>query len=164
MPRLFDKAHAWGLSVSLDTNYDPCGEWNEGILGLLEKVDVFLPNAVECQEIARAKSLEQALDLIKRKVSYLGVKLGKEGALLCQGEKILRVKPIQVEVVDTVGAGDSFDAGFVYGFLAGWDADQILGLANICGGLSTRKAGGTAAQPTLEEAMRYDERKKADQL
>ena len=58
-----------------------------------------------------------------------------------------------VQVVDAVGAGDSFDAGFVYGALAGWPLDQSLALAVACGALSTRAAGGTAAQATLAEAL-----------
>jgi sugar/nucleoside kinase (ribokinase family) len=155
MPRLFDEAHKWGLSVSLDPNYDPSGRWDEGITRLLEKVDIFLPNAVECQGIAGTANLELAQQKLRTRVKYLGIKLGKEGASLFHGENEYCVKPIRVEVADTVGAGDSFDAGFVYGYLAGWEAEQILKLANICGGLSTLKPGGTAAQPTLDEAMHY---------
>lgn len=155
LPRLFSEAHSWGLSISLDTNYDPAGKWEGGVGEILPKVDLFLPNAVECQGIARASSLEQALDQLQTKVKYLGVKCGEAGALLRHNAKKYEVKPIQVEVVDTVGAGDSFDSGFVYGYLAGWEPERILKLANICGGLSTRQAGGTAAQPSLDEAMRY---------
>ena len=60
---------------------------------------------------------------------------------------------VAVQVIDAVGAGDSFDAGFVYGALAGWPLEQNLALAVACGALSTRAAGGTTAQPTLEEAL-----------
>jgi len=155
LPNLFNRAHELGLSVSLDTNFDPSGKWNGGLDKLIGYVDVFLPNAVECQGIAGVSNLEQALDNIQSKVKCLGVKLGEDGAILCQGSKEYRCKPIHVLVIDTVGAGDSFDAGFIYGYLAGWDPMHILNLANICGGLSTRQAGGTAAQPTLDEALRY---------
>jgi sugar/nucleoside kinase (ribokinase family) len=155
LPKLFDEAHAQRLTVSLDTNYDPRNRWEDGIIELLPRVDLFLPNAVECQGIARAPSLEQALTQLKEKVKYLAVKLGMNGALLWHASKEFYVKVIQVPVVDTVGAGDSFDAGFVYGLLKGWEPERMLKMANICGGLSTRKAGGTAAQPTLEEAIRY---------
>jgi len=155
MPFLFERAHEWGLSVSLDTNFDPTGKWDGGLDKLLRSVDVFLPNAVECQGIARDANLEHALDKIQSKVKYLGVKLGEKGAILYQGSKKYSCKAINVTVVDTVGAGDSFDAGFIYGYLAGWEPEQILKLANICGGLSTRQAGGTAAQPTLDEALCY---------
>jgi sugar/nucleoside kinase (ribokinase family) len=58
-----------------------------------------------------------------------------------------------VQVVDTTGAGDSFDAGFVYGSLAGWELESTLRFASVCGSLSTRAIGGTSAQPTLAEAL-----------
>lgn len=155
LPKLFAQAHTWGLSVSLDTNYDPKGQWDHGVKEALKNADLFLPNALECQRIAGEENLEQAVVNLGSKVSYLGVKLGKDGAILYSGGKKYQKRPIDVEVVDTVGAGDSFDAGFVFGYLAGWEPEKILKMANICGSLSTREAGGTAAQPTLDEARRY---------
>ena len=155
LPVLFDQAHSWGMSVSLDTNYDPTNLWDGGLFELLSKVDVFLPNAVECRGIARASTLEQAIDCLEKKVIYLGIKLGKDGAILAHNSKKYTLKPIEVDVIDTVGAGDSFDAGFIYGFLNGWVPERILKLAIICGSLSTQKTGGTKAQPTLNEAMGY---------
>lgn len=155
LPNLFDQAHEWGLSVSLDTNFDPTGHWDGGLQQLLVKVDLFLPNAAECQGIAKVSNLEHALKRLQEKVRYLGVKLGDDGAVLCYESKIYRQDALIVRVVDTVGAGDSFDAGFVYGYLAGWEPERILKFANICGGLSVRQAGGTAAQPTVDEALHY---------
>ncbi len=155
LPQVFDQAHEWGLTTSLDTNYDPRDAWNGGLSKLLPKVDVLLPNAVECQRIAHTSSLEVALGYLQAKVPYLGVKQGKDGATLCANAKEYHLPVIPVKVVDTVGAGDSFDAGFIYAYLAGWDAESILRLAIVCGSLSTRQAGGTAAQPTIEEAVHY---------
>ena len=155
LPILFDQAHEWGLSISLDTNFDPMGNWDGGLVELLRKVDVFLPNAVECQRIARVPNLDLAVDYFSSKVKCLGIKLGEKGAILYHGSKKYSCEALGVSVIDTVGAGDSFDAGFIYGYLAGWDPTRILKLANICGGLSTRRAGGTAAQPTVDEAMSY---------
>jgi sugar/nucleoside kinase (ribokinase family) len=155
LSRFFDQAHEWGLSVSLDTNFDPTENWNSGLDPLLNKVDVFLPNAIECRGIARTAELESAIEYLQRKVRYLAVKLGENGALLCTESQIFRADAIKVKVEDTVGAGDSFDAGFIYGYLAGWEPHRTLKFANICGGLSTRRPGGTAAQPTFEEASGY---------
>jgi len=152
-PKLLDLAHQYGLSVSLDTNYDPSGRWNEGIDILLQKVDIFLPNEFECLSISGKTNLDEAADYLGKEIRVLGVKLGDRGALLRHNSIQYQEKSITVDVVDTVGAGDSFDAGFVYGYLAGWDPARILKFATICGSLSTRKAGGTAAQPTLEEAL-----------
>ena len=155
IPILFDLAHKLGLSISLDTNYDPYGQWNGGIKQLLSMIDIFLPNALECQAIAGKTNLKEAVNHLGKKVKLLGVKIGEKGALLHSGERSYQTKSIPVKVVDTVGAGDSFDAGFVYGYLAGWKPARVLKFATICGSLSTRKAGGTAAQPTFEEAIVY---------
>jgi sugar/nucleoside kinase (ribokinase family) len=65
------------------------------------------------------------------------------------------MESIPVKVVDTVGAGDTFDAGFIFGYLQGWSLERSLKLGTICGALSTQKAGGTTAQPTLMEALKY---------
>ena len=66
-----------------------------------------------------------------------------------------RAPAIPVDVVDTVGAGDTFDAGFVYGYLQGWSLDKALKLGIVCGSLSTCKSGGLEGQPTLEQAQPY---------
>jgi sugar/nucleoside kinase (ribokinase family) len=155
LPDLFSKAHKAGASTSLDTNFDPTGRWNGGIKELLGRVDVFLPNAVECQAIAKATDLDTAVTILSKNVKYLGVKDGKNGALLSFERKIFKVEAIKVDILDTIGAGDSFDAGFIYGYLAGWEPEKILKFANACGGLSTRRAGGTAGQATLTEAQSY---------
>jgi sugar/nucleoside kinase (ribokinase family) len=155
LPALFDRARQLGLSISLDTNYDPSEEWNGGLVQLLSKVDVFLPNELECQAIAQKTNLDEAVDYLGKIVKLLGVKLGQQGALLFHNSRSYQSVPVPVDVVDTVGAGDSFDAGFVYGYLAGWKPARVLKFATICGSLSTRKVGGTAAQPTLEEAFSY---------
>jgi sugar/nucleoside kinase (ribokinase family) len=85
----------------------------------------------------------------------LGVKLGSEGAVArAKGEQVSS-PALKVDVIDTVGAGDSFDAGFLYGFLSAWNLHDSLRLACICGSLSTRAAGGTGSQPDLDEARRY---------
>jgi sugar/nucleoside kinase (ribokinase family) len=155
LPRLFNEAKSARLSISLDTNYDPMGKWKIKTVEVLEKVDLFLPNTVECMGIARKPSLETALHYLQKKVGYLAVKLGEQGAILRHDSHHYQMNSLRVEVADTVGAGDSFDAGFVYGYLAGWEPERMLQLAIVCGSLSTRRAGGTSAQPTLDEALQH---------
>ena len=154
LPVLFRRAHALGLTTSLDTNWDPAGRWR-GFDELLSQIDVFLPNQNEALAISRASTLEDALKDLSRSCHTVAVKCGREGALARRGGEIARVPALPVQVVDTVGAGDSFDAGFLYGWLNGWSLARSLALAVACGSLSTRAAGGTSAQPTLEEAMAY---------
>lgn len=154
LPDLFRRARALGLTTSLDTNWDPAGRW-EGVLHLLPLVDVFLPNAAEACALTGETDVTRAARWLATRAGTVAVKLGAEGALGVRGEQTVRVPSIRVEVVDAVGAGDNFDAGFLYGFLNGWPLERALRLGTICGALSTRAAGGVAAQPTLEEALRF---------
>jgi sugar/nucleoside kinase (ribokinase family) len=154
LPELFRSAHALGLTASLDTNWDPSGAWR-GFDELLGQVDVFLPNRNEALAISRLSTLDAALQSLSRKCRAVAVKCGRAGALARQGDETSRAAALPVQVVDTVGAGDSFDAGFLYGWLHGWSLARSLALAAACGSLSTRLAGGTAAQPTLDEALKY---------
>ena len=153
VPRLLHMAKAAGMTVSLDTNYDPAEKWTTGMDQVLELVDVFLPNETEACKISGEPLLEDALANLSRRVKVVAAKLGEQGAEARRGKEVVRVPVYPARVVDTVGAGDSFDAGFLYGWLAGWDLESCLRLGSACGSLSTRRAGGTAAQPTLPEAM-----------
>ena len=154
LPDLFRCARELGLTTSLDTNYDPSEKWI-GFDELLSVTNVFLPNKKEAVSLSGKESIELAADRLGSRVEALAVKLGVEGALSISRSQKVRVASIPVKVVDTVGAGDSFDAGFLYGYLHTWELVKALRLACVCGALSTQKAGGTEAQPTLEEAMKY---------
>ena len=154
LPNLFQRAHILGLTTSLDTNWDPSGAWS-AIDELLDRVDVFLPNQKEAMALTGASTTEAAAEALARKCGLVAVKLGARGALACRGEEIVRAEALPVRVVDTVGAGDTFDAGFLSGWLHGWDLEKALQLGVICGSLSTRAAGGTSAQPGMDEATKY---------
>jgi len=153
LPHLFTRARALGLTTSLDTNYDPSGQWR-GFAELLALTNVFLPNETEVCSLAREADVWAAAGRLAGQVETLAVKLGARGALGVRGGQQAAVTSLPVTVVDTVGAGDSFDAGFLYGYLHGWPLERALRLAAVCGALSTQAAGGTAAQPTLDEALR----------
>jgi len=153
LPNLFRRARSLGLTTSLDTNYDPSEKWI-GFDELLSVTNVFLPNETEAKSLAGAENVDEAAGRLMSKVEALAIKLGKDGALgVHQGARV-RVASIPVKVVDTVGAGDSFDAGFLYGYLNQWSLEKSLRLACVCGALSTQQAGGTEGQPTLEEALK----------
>ena len=154
LPELFRNAHALGLTTSLDTNWDPSGNWHS-FDELLGQVDVFLPNQNEALAISGASTLDVALQILSRQCRVVVVKCGIDGARARQADKSAFAAALPVKVVDTVGAGDGFDAGFLYGWLKGWSLEKDLALATACGSLSTRASGGTSAQPTLEEAMQY---------
>jgi sugar/nucleoside kinase (ribokinase family) len=81
------------------------------------------------------------------------VKNGADGALSHDGSSVVRVPALKVKTVDSVGAGDSFDAGYVTAVLNGFGRERALAIAAACGSLSTRATGGTAAQPTWNLAL-----------
>ena len=154
LPALFQRAHTFGLTTSLDTNYDPTEVW-AGFDELLKVTNVFLPNEREALSLTGESSIDLAVDRFGSKVETVGIKLGAEGAFgASKGEKS-RVTSILVDVVDAVGAGDSFDAGFLYGYLNRWSLEQSLRLACVSGALSTPRAGGTDGQPTLAQALAF---------
>ena len=152
LPALLQRARTLGLTISLDTNWDPAETW-QGVDRLLELIDVFLPNQNEALAITGETNLDTALWKLNQVCPVVAVKLGEQGAIARQGDKLVHLPALPVQVADTVGAGDSFDAGFLYGFLHSWGLKRSLALAVACGSLSTQQHGGTDAQPTLEEAQ-----------
>lgn len=154
LPALFQRAHALGITTSLDTNYDPSEKWI-GFDDLLSKTDVFLPNKTEALSITQSANVVSASEQLAQTCKLAVIKLGAEGAIACNGEEVIRSNSISVNVVDTVGAGDTFDAGFVFGYLNDWPLQKSLRLACVCGALSTQRAGGTEGQPTLQEALTF---------
>ena len=152
LPGLFRRAHTLGLTTSLDTNWDPSGEWR-GFDALLPLVDVLLPNANEARALTGSMNEEQAIAELGRTCHTVAVKLGANGGLAFHDGRTVAAPALLVRVVDTIGAGDTFDAGFLYGFLNRWPLEKSLRMACACGSLSTRESGGIAGQPTLEEAL-----------
>lgn len=134
-----------GLTISLDTNDDPDDRWERDLHDVLQYVDVFLPNEREARKIAGTDDLEAAIRKLSQLVPFVVLKLGKEGALAQQGNQRFTSPSRKVEVVDTVGAGDSFDAGFLSQFIRGAGIETCLTAANVAGALSTTRPGGTEA-------------------
>jgi sugar/nucleoside kinase (ribokinase family) len=134
-----------GLSTSLDTNDDPEDRWDDDLFEVLKFVDIFLPNEREATRIARTDSLEEAVVRLKQLVPVLAIKLGQEGAVACSAAGTLRCPARKVEAIDAVGAGDSFDAGFIHAYVEGADLGACLEQGIAAGGFSTTRPGGTEA-------------------
>jgi len=145
MLELFRRAKEAGLTTSLDTNDDPEGRWATDILLLLKYVDILLPNENEACKIARVDDVNQAAESLSQKVPIVVVKRGSQGAIAREGKNKFSAFPPVVEMVDAVGAGDSFDAGFVHQFIRGVKVEDCLKFANVIGALSVTRAGGTEA-------------------
>jgi len=154
LPALFRHAHSLGLTTSLDPNYDPSEKWI-GFDEMLSATDIFLPNKTEALSMTRSDNVGSAAKQLANKSKIVAIKLGPDGAALQTKDKTIFVPSIPVKIADTIGAGDTFDAGFLYGYLNQWPIEKSLRFACVCGALSTQKAGGTEGQPDLEEAVRY---------
>lgn len=157
LPELFRQAHDAGLTTSLDTGHDPDEQWGgDGLRALLGLVDIFLPNDEEARAIANADDTGAALRELAKLARLVAVKCGSSGAMALHEGQILHSPAFQVEAVDTTGAGDSFNAGFIYArVIQGLPVEEALRFANGCGALSATGFGGTAAQPTLERVRAF---------
>jgi sugar/nucleoside kinase (ribokinase family) len=142
---LFQHLKSKGLTISLDTNDDPDDCWKGGLHEILRHVDVFLPNEREACKAAGTVDLEAAIARLSQLVPLVVVKLGRKGALAQRGNERVVSPPLQVDAVDPVGAGDSFDAGFLHEYLKGSDLPKCLASGNRAGALSTTRPGGTEA-------------------
>jgi sugar/nucleoside kinase (ribokinase family) len=151
LPGLAQMARDCGMTVSLDTNWDPVGQWNGNLRQTLAWIDIFLPNANEAQAIAGADDLGIALDRLAESIPIVAVKCGDQGGVLRSHSFQVRCRPPEVIPLDTTGAGDTFNAGFLAGYLKGCELDAALRIAVTAGSLSTQALGGTAGQPDWTE-------------
>jgi sugar/nucleoside kinase (ribokinase family) len=150
---VFLGVRARGGTTSVDPNWDPSELWDGGLVDLLAVTDVFLPNAMEATRVAHTSDLDAAARSLAERAGVVAIKNGDRGAIAQSAGVAHRVGPMRTALVDSTGAGDSFDAGFLAAWLDGAPLDRALALANVCGALSTRAMGGTSAQPTMEEAV-----------
>jgi len=149
LAQLFKQARQSGLTTSLDTNWDPQEKWQ--VTDVLPNCDIFFPNENELLRITGSNTVEMGLESLSKVIPIIAVKQGERGATAQYQQARFTSPALNVQVVDTVGAGDSFDAGFIYGYLNGLPMQKTLDIACACGSLSTRSAGGTAGQASLED-------------
>ncbi|GGR88364.1 hypothetical protein GCM10010252_29000 [Streptomyces aureoverticillatus] len=161
LPDLLRTARAHDATTSLDTQDDPSGAWDAAALdAVLAQTDILLPNAREALRLAgpSADTPQHAAQLLAARVPLVAVKNGAQGALCHDGRTLMTAPGLPLIPKDTVGAGDSFDAGFVAATLRGRPPHEALRFAAVCGSLSTRAQGGTRAQPTWDEALAHTTR------
>jgi sugar/nucleoside kinase (ribokinase family) len=149
---LLDILHGHGCTVSLDVGWHT--EWLDAPLAVavLSHVDIFFPNEAEGLRITGTSDPDEALErFAASNISRVALKLGCNGALLLWDGQVLRSGPQCVAPIDATGAGDCFDAGFVYAWLAGRSPQECLDAANLCGALSTEARGGIAGFPGIDK-------------
>jgi sugar/nucleoside kinase (ribokinase family) len=162
LPALFERVRAGGATSSVDPNWDPSERWDGRLRDLLGHIDVFLPNATEATRIAGIDELDDAVLALAERAGVVVAKAGAGGALAAHGERLVRAAAPAIETLDTTGAGDAFDAGYLASMLAGDQLERSLAIANACGALSTRAVGGVDAQPTMGEVLAALSRGNAD--
>ena len=143
--KLFAEAKKYGLTTSMDTNWDPEEKWGEDLRQALKYTDIFLPNDDEALRISQTDSVEKALDELNKTIKIVAIKQGHKGALLKTDDQVYTQGIYKVEAIETTGAGDSFNAGFLKKYLDGADWQECLKFGNACGALAVTAIGGTGA-------------------
>ncbi len=149
--QVFSRAHQLGLTTSLDPGYDPSETWGGDLRETLLETDVFFPNEVEASALTGRSEPEEALRGLQNGRTLVVLKLGREGCMAFDKNSIVRVPAFPVKPVDTTGAGDSFNAGFLHAWQRKLPLLGCLRYGAASGALSTLGLGGIGAQPTLEE-------------
>ena len=157
---LFNMAKESGLTTSLDVQWDPAEEWDFDCKKILPFVDVFLPNETELLNLTGENSIESALSAVNGLGKIIVVKKGNQGSVVRCNNKIINGKAFLNEnVVDAIGAGDSFNAGFIYKFISGSPPEDCQTFGNLIGAISTTMSGGTTAFTGYEETMKVAKQK-----
>lgn len=150
---VLDLAAEKGVTVSLDTQWDPMETWKLDYKRVLPRITIFMPNEKELQALTGTSDLESAIAEV---LPYLGnamvVKCGSKGSLLVRKDGSMKLLPayLNKNVVDAIGAGDSFNSGFVSAFVKGLPLEVCQETGNLTGAVNTTAAGGTGAFTSLD--------------
>jgi len=136
------KSNYKNVTFSLDTNDDPENKWGEEIYRILGSIDIFLANKKEALKITKESNIKDALNKLSRVIKTVVIKLGSEGYIARDGENYYSGDQLSVNFKDSTGAGDNFDAGFIYGYIDNLNIEKSLKIANICGAKSVEYLGG----------------------
>jgi sugar/nucleoside kinase (ribokinase family) len=152
---LLARAHQHGLTTSLDPGFDPEEHWGRDLSEVLNEVDIFLPNETELAGISGTADRSAALRSLDNGRTTVVAKLGADGCMAIQQGEMLNLPAFRVKPIDTTGAGDTFNAGFLHAWLEGRTLIEAMQFGAACGALSTLGLGGTGNQPTVEEAQAF---------
>jgi sugar/nucleoside kinase (ribokinase family) len=145
IPEIFARLKQAGVTLSLDPNDDPEQRWDRNILEAIRLVDVFMPNEREACLMSGEADLDRAIAALRELVPLLVIKRGARGASAFMGAQSWDAPADETQVVDAVGAGDSFNAGFLHGWVRGWPVERALAFGNRTGAWSASASGGTSA-------------------
>lgn len=153
--RLMRQARSQGLTTSLDPGFDPAETWGPDLRETLKEADLFFPNEVELRGITGQQDEESAVRSLANGRTLIVGKLGSRGCLSVVDGRAIVQAPFPVKPIDTTGAGDTFNAGFLHAWLRREPIEQCLRFGAACGALSTLASGGTGNQPTETQAREF---------
>jgi sugar/nucleoside kinase (ribokinase family) len=142
IPLLFEEMKRRGLTTSLDTNDDPENRWSGVLDEVLPWVDLLFCTE---EELAKIGKVEDAEEAVAARVPLLVVKRGERGASAHFRGQRIDVPSLRVSVADSVGAGDTFNAGFLHQWVRHAPLDTCVAYGNLAGALSVTRCGGTEA-------------------
>lgn len=168
IPAIFRRAQALGVTTSLDTNWDPDDCWGGNLMEILPHTDLFMPNDQEAERIFKnlnprtpssVRSVGEPIEAAAQHFLDIGVrcvtvKAGKQGARVFTNDQRLEGRVEPVTGGDSIGAGDSFDAGFLAGWLRGYNLEKCLEISLACGRSVAGQTGGLAGQLKWEDVKR----------
>ena len=154
-----ERAKAAGVRVVFDADYRAMSWRNSEEAGLavrlaLPSVDVLIGNDVELKLVAGTATLEEAVARLRRRIPVLVSKLGDQGTRVYSGDEVVFQPPYRVEVLSTIGAGDGFASGFLYGVLRGMPVVECLHYGNAAAAIVVSRLSCSEAMPTLAEVQR----------
>ncbi|WP_138431335.1 carbohydrate kinase family protein [Fodinibius saliphilus] len=159
---IIERAQSQGMTISIDPQWDPNEQWDIDFNRLIGAIDFFIPNEDEFLNITNSPTIKEGAKKVQPHLhnGAIIIKQGTEGATYITAKEIKQISGYTNESpVDTVGAGDSFDAGFVCEYLNGKPIEKCIRLGNITGAVSTTKAGGTEAIQSLEHVQKIAKQK-----
>lgn len=150
---LIEAARAQGATISMDCQDTPLLHTDYCCKALLKEIDIFMPNAREAKIMTKADTIQDALEWLRRECQLAVVKDGEQGAWAVRGNETAHASAMPVEqVIDTTGAGDCFNAGFLMAHIVEKQPlETCLRYGNICGGYSVGGVGGATKAPTYEQ-------------
>lgn len=150
-----------GVTTSLDSQWDPAEKWDLDYKTVLPLVTVFMPNETELKFLTQSQTLDEAIEKIRPYINAAVIKCGSRGSLLMRQGKQDRVQKalLNKNVVDCIGAGDSFNSGFITRLAAGDPLDVCQQYGNMTGAVNTTAAGGTTAFTSREDVEKIGREK-----
>lgn len=152
--KIFKLAKENGLTTSLDPQWDSAEKWDLDLEKLLPYVDVFLPNEVEITNLTNSNNVDEAINKLKNFANTIIVKAGSKGSVSFSNNIKLEVPAyLNENVIDAIGAGDSFDAGFILKYISGESVETCQKFGNLAGAVNTTSAGGTSAFKNYDQVI-----------